>query len=100
MGVRLIEVTIDDDFNSIPVADGECIEIVDTMVTGVAVPEGWTCNDAFFAALDGCDCGCGVQDPDCLDETLDVCDYCDDAGSCSEDECPGSIDPDNNAICT
>ena len=28
---------------------------------------GWTCDTAFYAAGDGCDCGCGCWDPDCSD---------------------------------
>jgi hypothetical protein len=28
-------------------------------------PTGWNCAGFFFGALDGCDCGCGVADPDC-----------------------------------
>ena len=31
----------------------------------VAAPAGWTCNPAYYGANDGCDCGCGVPDPDC-----------------------------------
>ncbi len=30
-----------------------------------AVPEGWTCRNAFYNTQDGCDCECGVIDPDC-----------------------------------
>lgn len=28
-------------------------------------PPEWTCDAARFDAADGCDCGCGVPDPDC-----------------------------------
>lgn len=28
-------------------------------------PEGWTCSPWFYNTDDGCDCGCGVRDPDC-----------------------------------
>jgi len=31
----------------------------------VSVPPEWTCDPLFYGALDGCDCGCGVYDPDC-----------------------------------
>lgn len=27
--------------------------------------DGWTCPFQFFNALDGCDCNCGIPDPDC-----------------------------------
>ena len=33
-----------------------------------AVPDEWragTCQDSYYAADDGCDCGCGARDPDC-----------------------------------
>jgi cysteine-rich repeat protein len=61
-------------------------------------PMGWTCDAAYFG--DGsCDCGCGVVDTDCSDATADVCEYCDDEGSCGLGECPGNIDPSNNAAC-
>ncbi|MCY1008573.1 hypothetical protein OV079_24030 [Nannocystis pusilla] len=28
-------------------------------------PPEWTCDGARYDAADGCDCGCGVPDPDC-----------------------------------
>ena len=31
------------------------------------VPAEWTCEPAYYGANDGCDCACGVQDPDCDD---------------------------------
>ncbi len=31
----------------------------------LAIPPEWTCNSGFYAANDGCDCTCGVYDPDC-----------------------------------
>jgi len=30
-----------------------------------SIPADWTCNDYWYNALDGCDCNCGVWDPDC-----------------------------------
>lgn len=39
--------------------------------------EGWTCNPAWFAAGDSCDCNCGAYDPDCDDIELAV-------GGCGE----------------
>jgi len=30
-----------------------------------SVPSGWTCSTWWYDALDGCDCNCGVWDPDC-----------------------------------
>lgn len=32
--------------------------------TGV-VPEAWNCPGGFFGTSDGCDCNCGLRDPDC-----------------------------------
>lgn len=33
------------------------------------VPEGWTCDPVFYGSNDGCDCDCGIWDPDCGPET-------------------------------
>jgi len=40
---------------------GTCIEI--------DIPNTWVCDPSFYNAFDGCDCNCGVQDPDCSDNT-------------------------------
>ena len=69
-----------------------------------SAPEGWTCAVSYYEAGDGCDCGCGVGDPDCDDATLDSCHYCWGrlAGGCGDFDtqlCPGTIDPENNAQC-
>ena len=58
---------------------------------------GWTCDPYYWDSDDGCDCGCGVFDPDCVVMTSDVCEYCDNEGSCgmSCDE----IDPLDNSTC-
>jgi hypothetical protein len=62
----------------------------------ITIPVGWICLRSFFA--DGnCDCGCGEVDADCDDNTVSACDYCD--SGCGETDCPGSIDPANNAAC-
>lgn len=34
------------------------------------VPNTWTCDPVKFGAVDQCDCGCGVDDPDCAVPTL------------------------------
>jgi len=36
----------------------------------VVVPQGWECDPSYYGAHDGCDCDCGVQDPDCSDESV------------------------------
>src|SRR5690606_9862237 len=51
--------------------------------TGTCVPEAWTCNPDYYAAEDGCDCNCGVSDPDC--DIPDATIYgCDDGQTCGE----------------
>lgn len=32
----------------------------------VPAPPGWTCNNNWYDTNDGCDCGCGITDPDCF----------------------------------
>ncbi len=63
------------------------------------VPAQWTCSPIFYGDGD-CDCGCGALDPDCLDVTVDACDFCSMNGSCSSDPCPGTINPFDNSTCT
>ncbi len=58
----------------------------------------WTCDPDYYGTDDGCDCGCGMLDPDCANATVDACDYCDDEGSCGTTDC-STIDPANNAVC-
>jgi cysteine-rich repeat protein len=67
--------------------------------SGGSVPAAWMCDPLYYGAADGCDCGCGVQDPDCLDATVSSCDYCTDLGSCGLASCPGNIDPVDNTTC-
>ncbi len=63
-------------------------------------PAVWTCYFQFYDNDDGCDCGCGIVDPDCADATVGSCDYCSQVGSCGvAGGCPSNIDPDNNAQC-
>ncbi len=38
-------------------------------------PAGWTCSATYYASDDGCDCGCGIVDPDCEDSTPESCGY-------------------------
>jgi hypothetical protein len=60
------------------------------------VPAGWTCD--YFAYGDGqtCDCGCGVQDFDCLTADIGACESC---YSCGGSECPGNLDPADPTRC-
>merc|ERR1719378_1663157 len=32
---------------------------------GGSAPAGWTCNPEYYDTQDGCDCECGIYDPDC-----------------------------------
>jgi hypothetical protein len=66
---------------------------------GTGGPPGWTCRAEYYGTADGCDCGCGVIDPDCADGTVASCDYCALSGSCSWSWCPGDIDPAQNWLC-
>lgn len=50
-------------------------------------PAGWICDAAYYNNGDGCDCGCGVFDPDCGKANQRVYDcnvgqYCGFSGSC------------------
>ncbi|MDY0000478.1 MAG: hypothetical protein RBU30_04200, partial [Polyangia bacterium] len=60
----------------------------------------WTCDPSYYGGGDGCDCGCGVVDPDCAGSSSSVCEYCNEYGSCDEEgtDC-SNIDPANNALC-
>lgn len=70
------------------------------------VPEEWTCDPAFYfgGIFDGCDCGCGIIDPDCGDDTSpEACIYCGE-GSCAavgdEGECDlDALADDDNSVC-
>lgn len=62
-------------------------------------PAEWTCPAGYYGTGDGCDCGCGVLDPDCADATVGACGWCDDAGSCGTGACPANIDPAENWRC-
>lgn len=94
-----------------PVADGgcngdrggACPGTVDpenpAVCASVAVPSAWTCAPQAYAARDGCDCGCGVPDPDCTGSSVVVCTVCNAPGSCSVTPCPGTISASDNASC-
>jgi hypothetical protein len=56
---------------------------------------GWTCDPTFYDGYDGCDCGCGIPDPDCGWGSCETpgcyvtgCEYCWDANG-SEIQCGG-----------
>ena len=60
----------------------------------------WTCDPAFYGSGDGCDCGCGIVDPDCADNLSSACKYCDACGDLAI-PCAGSasVNPNANALC-
>lgn len=62
------------------------------------VPSSWTCSPAFFGRADGCDCGCGALDTDCINDTLGACDFCNSAGSCARG-C-NQVLPESNYVCS
>jgi hypothetical protein len=66
---------------------------------GVCLSPSWTCDPDYFGDEFFCDCGCGVVDSDCMDATVGSCDFCANTGSCSAQDCPGTINPTNNAVC-
>jgi hypothetical protein len=61
------------------------------------VPAAWHCSPAFYGGNDGCDCGCGATDPDCLNSTLGACDFCTNPGSCAK-ACTDVL-PQRNELC-
>ena len=76
-------------------------ELVSFSGFGVLTPAGWTCSAARYNALDGCDCGCGVVDPDCTPTTV-VARGCGDANTCTDDRCDATahcVYPPNLASC-
>jgi hypothetical protein len=64
-----------------------------------APTSGWVCEERRFEDGETCECGCGALDPDCDDETAESCDVCNAFNSCSNLECIGTIDPDDNSRC-
>ncbi len=100
-GVLFREATIDRDTGAtIIIEDGDCLRVPDTNVAALQIP-GWRCASGYFEDGLECDCGCGLQDPDCMDTTSASCEFCDTPGSCSEGQggCPGAIDPIDNSTC-
>lgn len=67
---------------------GLCVEpetcIVDQCI--IVVPDGWTCDDANYASLDGCHCNCGIEDLDCDDPEAEVM-GCQEGQLCIDAEC-------------
>jgi hypothetical protein len=88
-----------DEAGSCDMAVGDCaiIEPDDNSSCVSGVP-AWTCDPGWYGSADGCDCGCGLVDPDCPSNVNVANDcYCG-TGSCASD-CETEIDPDNTAVC-
>jgi hypothetical protein len=86
---------IDDDLDGlIDCADPDCLG------HDTCPPTTWHCGPTLYDDGFRCDCGCGIQDPDCADATLASCTVCDEIGGCNAAVCPGTIDPTNNSTCT
>ena len=98
----LVESTVDvgDTNVSEPVQNPRCLHLAHASINMPAPPSAWTCDPTFYGTNDGCDCGCGVLDPDCSSSYSGACLTCAETGSCGTDAdyCFG-IDPDNNAVC-
>ncbi len=99
--LTLIEVEVDPDFYTTPVANGECFHIasITAAATPPVLPGAWLCPADTYADGD-CNCGCGAPDSDCIDASIDSCDICNDMGSCSATDCPGTVNVTDNAVCT
>lgn len=66
--------------------DAACKRCTDTNYTsgasvGCTPADSWKCAATHYGTGDGCDCGCGVRDPDCASS-----DGCTDPG-CQQDKC-------------
>eukprot|EP01129_Flabellula_baltica_P014044 TRINITY_DN6650_c0_g1_i1.p1 TRINITY_DN6650_c0_g1~~TRINITY_DN6650_c0_g1_i1.p1 ORF type:complete len:920 (+),score=147.08 TRINITY_DN6650_c0_g1_i1:2-2761(+) len=60
---------------------GECTK------PDISVPEGWICPHCYYGTGDGCDCNCGIPDPDC--ELSNVSISCEIGQVCIEGTCQG-----------
>ncbi len=75
------------------------LDQTDPTLCSPTVPPGWTCA-AEALNDDACHCGCGEQDPECVDATASSCEVCDSSGSCEAGPGCGSIDPTDNSTCS
>ncbi len=98
--VLLSEITLDSDTHvSAEVPGGRCLHLTSAAVVISKVPDGWNCPGYAYGTDDGCDCGCGIADPDCVSAQVGVCDFCDDEGSCGLSDC-SNITLTDNAKCS
>jgi hypothetical protein len=85
--------TVDDDTASLVLSIDAC-----GADSPGAIPDDWVCLASRYGGDQGCDCGCGVLDPDCADESVDSCDNCGPINSCSDSNC-NALDRDRNWTC-
>lgn len=66
-------------FGEVCDANGQCAPDDGTVTPDPdpVVPDGWLCDVATYGAGDGCDCECGVLDPDCRSAGAEIynCDF-------------------------
>lgn len=65
-------------------ASGECVP------EAVGVPDDWICNEEYYGSNDGCDCACGVRDPDCDDPQQEIVGCATDSVCGPNGECLGN----------
>jgi len=65
----------------------------DRVPAAADAPPEWLCDPRHHGSGDGCDCGCGVSDPDCEGSAVSDCLFCNHCGSCA------GINPENVAVC-
>jgi hypothetical protein len=99
--VLLSEVTLDDDTHvSTEVPGGRCLHLSSAAVVVAKAPDGWKCPAFAYGTDDGCDCGCGIPDPDCISAQVGACEFCDDEGSCGLSGCSNITLIDNTKCST
>jgi hypothetical protein len=76
------ECCTDTSYSNVSVTSGSCATGGDADADTDA--DGWTCASSYYAAGDGCDCGCGIPDPDCASGV-----GCTTADCCSSGSCGG-----------
>jgi hypothetical protein len=72
------------DYNCRDMACKRCTDsdYANDKLVGCTPLSGWSCDKSHYGTGDGCDCGCGVHDPDCGD----AANGCSDS-SCQQDKC-------------
>lgn len=58
-------------------------------IDNIAIPASWSCEMALFNNSNGCHCGCGAPDPDCLDPSQLVIGCF--GGECIEGSCQNEL---------